>query len=348
MKDRLKALADKKIILYGARKFGKIALNNLRTYGLEPVCFVDDNVNMQYKKVDGVEVFPLKEAIQIYEGGGRRIALVISHFYYDTALLKLNQSGIDARYIYFLPWLLVDALEEGLFQECKQEIEEVYHWLGDLKSKKVFGAMINARKNFDISEFAFLRENIQYFPTDIFQYRDEVMVDGGAFTGDTICSLQNVCIGRGGKLEKAYAFEPDEENSYLLSNNKDIKCEVELYKSGMYSENTMLSFSGGEGGSSCVEENGELQIETRTIDSIKFDKLPTLIKMDIEGCELEALRGGEKTIRTYKPKLAICIYHKQSDIWEIPHYIKKIVPEYNLYIRNYTNWLDEIVLYATL
>ena len=56
----------------------------------------------------------------------------------------------------------------------------------------------------------------------------------------------------------------------------------------------------------------------------------------------------KETIKKYKPKLAICIYHKFEDLWELPMYIKELVPEYRLYMRNYTTYLDEIVLYAVL
>lgn len=68
--------------------------------------------------------------------------------------------------------------------------------------------------------------------------------------------------------------------------------------------------------------------------------------MDIEGAELAALQGGAETIKRYKPKLAISIYHKPEDIIEIPIYIKSLVPEYKLYIRHYTNMYAETILYA--
>lgn len=72
----------------------------------------------------------------------------------------------------------------------------------------------------------------------------------------------------------------------------------------------------------------------------------TFIKMDIEGAELEALHGCRDTIIKYRPKLAICVYHKPEDIIEIPSYIHEIVPEYKLYLRHHSKDLSETVLYA--
>lgn len=76
------------------------------------------------------------------------------------------------------------------------------------------------------------------------------------------------------------------------------------------------------------------------------DRKVSFVKMDIEGSELNALRGMAETISRYRPALAICIYHKFEDLWEIPLFIHQLVPQYQLYIRNYTTYLDEIVLYA--
>lgn len=167
----------------------------------------------------------------------------------------------------------------------------------------------------------------------------------GGYDGDTI---EQFLKFSNGIYKHIYSFEPDPENYNKLL-NRGYSDKITVYNAGLYRETTQLSFSANKGGSSKVEEEG-----TDIISVYKFDELDildnkvTFIKMDIEGSELDALVGMEKTIKKWKPKLAICIYHKFEDLWELPLYIKSLVPEYKLYIRNYTSYLDEIVLYGTL
>jgi FkbM family methyltransferase len=75
-------------------------------------------------------------------------------------------------------------------------------------------------------------------------------------------------------------------------------------------------------------------------------KTPDMIKMDIEGYELAALKGAANTIRQTKPKLAISLYHQFEDFVTIPAFIKKCVPEYHFFIDHYTIHHEETVLYA--
>ncbi len=111
-----------------------------------------------------------------------------------------------------------------------------------------------------------------------------------------------------------------------------------------------LSFSGnGHGDSRIVQGNvGEaISCKVISLDSFLPGKV-TFVKMDVEGAELEALKGSRKVIVQYRPKLAICVYHKKADLIEIPLFIKSLVPEYRLYIRHYGNSMCETVLYAVL
>lgn len=129
-----------------------------------------------------------------------------------------------------------------------------------------------------------------------------------------------------------------------------IRCEklrnYQLYDCGLWDKKDIASF----GGSGCphIDSGGEQTIKLESLDEFLQSNKVTFIKMDIEGAELKALIGAKKTIKKYKPKLAICIYHKPDDIWEIPLYIHDLVPEYKMYIRHYSAKGCSTILYATV
>ncbi|MFT4553465.1 MAG: FkbM family methyltransferase [Chlamydiales bacterium] len=88
-----------------------------------------------------------------------------------------------------------------------------------------------------------------------------------------------------------------------------------------------------------------------SIDDFVFNGEKTLprvdfIKMDIEGAELEALQGAEKTLRIFRPKLAISIYHKNSDFTDIPRFLRNLSLAYRFYIDHHTIYAEETILYA--
>lgn len=102
----------------------------------------------------------------------------------------------------------------------------------------------------------------------------------------------------------------------------------------------------GDVASHITKQKSDYVIQVVALDQYIYHEAPTLIKMDIEGAEQEALVGARKTIQTYRPKLVICLYHKPEDLFEIPLYIKSLNSDYNLYIRQYSNTKYETVCYA--
>ena len=189
----------------------------------------------------------------------------------------------------------------------------------------------------------------QYFDTDIIKLgEDELFLDVGCYDMATSVSFRKRC----GSIRKIYAFEPSPRHFSRCMEKKaslGFGDEMVLLPFGAWSADTKLAFSEGAGGDSCIDENGLGEIEARKIDGIiSPDEKVTFIKMDVEGAELEALKGARETILRDRPRLAVCIYHKPEDMTEIPIFIKSLVPEYRLYVRHHSNDVGETVLYAVL
>ncbi|OOB79506.1 MAG: FkbM family methyltransferase [Epulopiscium sp. Nuni2H_MBin001] len=91
-----------------------------------------------------------------------------------------------------------------------------------------------------------------------------------------------------------------------------------------------------------TKKGGTINVDS--LDNVLRDTEVTFIKMDIEGAELQALMGAKQIIKKYKPQLAISIYHKPQDIFELPMYVKSLVPEYKLYLRHYSYHYVDTVL----
>ncbi len=172
----------------------------------------------------------------------------------------------------------------------------------------------------------------------------EVFIDGGCY--DAANSLRFMEFAK--KAEAyIYAFEPDEENYVLCKDKLNSACDGKytLFQKGLWSEETILRFSAGENVASHLAEEGNSEVPVVDIDSLIKDKV-TFIKMDIEGSEYEAIKGAQNMIKSYTPRLAISVYHKLDDIWEIPKLILDLNPNYKLYFRHYSIAGDETVLYA--
>lgn len=190
----------------------------------------------------------------------------------------------------------------------------------------------------------------QYFDLSEIKYDDEeVFADVGSLDAMSAIRFHN---WSGGNFKKIYCFEPDPSNVPKCKKNlKDygIDFRTEIVEKGAWSSEGVISFmSEGNGTSAFVlgDDNAEVMVDVVTLDSVLKDKKITFIKMDIEGAEIEALKGCEDIIRNQKPKLAICIYHKPEDVLEIPNLILTFNPNYKLYIRHYSVAAAETVLYA--
>lgn len=183
----------------------------------------------------------------------------------------------------------------------------------------------------------------EYFKTGLLAIgQNEVYVDCGAFTGDTVVDF---VAFTGGHYKKIHAFEPDPSSFENLRKNSVNLPNVELHNVATGNQDGQIFFETGQGVSSTIVSAGETRVRVVRLDDYLED-VPTFVKMDIEGAELESLYGMTRILREYRPKLAISAYHKVEDLYTIPKYIRKIVPEYRLKLRQHSPGLFDTVLYA--
>lgn len=187
-----------------------------------------------------------------------------------------------------------------------------------------------------------LANSIQYFDLPELKLSREYFVDAGAMDGKTT----EVFFSHSPQ-GYAYVLEPNPNQIGVVKETLKDYPDVEIFPYGAYSENTTLFFENEcVAGSAHISNEGNVSVQVRKLDDLLKGKKVTFVKMDIEGAELEALKGAEQIIRGQKPKLAICVYHKPEDMWEIPGLILSYNPEYKLYLRHYSAVYTETVLYA--
>lgn len=179
------------------------------------------------------------------------------------------------------------------------------------------------------------------------------VIEGGVFDGyDTLEFLQKTNFNA-----QVHGFEPDigsyQGGSYIAQLSE--YPQVQVRPLGLWNERKELLIDPCPAASQLVAAGGAtdsgnlLKVDVVDIDSFVaeqgIDKVD-LIKMDIEGAEMEALEGAARVIAEHKPQLAICLYHKKEHLIDIPLYLKKLNPGYRFRLGHYNADHTETVLYA--
>lgn len=257
-----------------------------------------------------------------------------------------TQRSIEDYFKKFPYWGKLDIVNNELEElEIKAESFtnhlEDYIWLfeklKDYRSKKLLLAIL---RNWYQYDFRILSETIEtmypdYFDLDIVKCdSDEVVVDLGAYIGDTILTYLDT-YGEG-CYKKIYCYEITDEVFQFLKSNLERYPNIECHKKavGDKCETSFINESSVDASANTVSGKGKQAIQTVTIDEDIKESI-TLIKMDIEGFEQKALLGCKEHIRKEQPKLLISVYHNHEDIWKIPRMIDEMNVNYDFYLRNH-------------
>ncbi|MCR4789292.1 MAG: FkbM family methyltransferase [Lachnospiraceae bacterium] len=246
-----------------------------------------------------------------------------------------------------------DPFDLVFFEANSDKFNTIFESLSDEKSKTVMTSFINQKITGRFSEMADIWDEIQYFDCDFYDISSvDCIVDCGAYDGDSFLSFCNEYKKSTGKdyEGEGYLLDPDHTNQEKIKERfRNSPATVHAMEMGAWDESGTLSFDtdGNIGNSGKISDHGSMSIKVEAIDNMLSGKKADFIKMDIEGAELNALKGAEKTIKEYHPILAVCAYHKREDLIELTDYIKSLYSGYRFFVRAYGGpYSIELVLYA--
>lgn len=331
----------KQLIIFGVGDCGHKVYNMLYRVGIEVSCFCDNLGQADKDMSTGIRVVK-PEFLDNTDENIVVLVSVVEDEDRDSICRQLQGQGFAGKQILvmreYYDRLTVEWLESHL-----EEYKKAYQLLEDDFSRRVYLARM--RKMFLMRSMAdVVRPHEEsYFDEKVKLTDREVFIDCGGFDGDTSLEFIDRCRGKYGRI---VIFEPELSKKEAIERNLG-KNSCELHMCGVWSRNTNLQFEAkGTDGSHVAEGEGNCQVPVVALDDVVYDYAPTFIKMDIEGAEQEALKGCQKIIRDYRPKLAICLYHKPDDLFRIPVMVKEMNPEYRIYVRQYSDTKYETVMYA--
>lgn len=239
-----------------------------------------------------------------------------------------------------LPWFVAQQREELNNNRAWWSI--LWSLMSDQVSKNTLSDVLKFRltANSEYMNAYEVRLSDQYFE-DFMNYKSEVFVDAGGFDGDTTEEF----INRYPDYKKVFIFEPSAKNLNAAKMRLKGQRDIDFRPLGLSDREGTLRFNADAGSASAVTEGEGEAISVVTLDSQLKDEPISFIKMDLEGWEMNALRGAELIIKKNKPKLAIAVYHSAKDFREIPQYILNLNPDYKVYLRHYTQGWSETVMY---
>ena len=357
MYDRLAAPFPQRVVIFGAGQLGRFVLPAVRKAGLEALAYCDNNSRLWGSQIDGVPVMSPAQAVERYRDSACFLVAVYNSGAPRRQLRELGCSRVVPYPVFFWKhWRFLPG-EERLelphrILEQADAIPAGYRLLADDRSREEFLTQLRWRclMDYDCLPKPDAAKDM-YFAEELFRLSpDEVVVDCGAFDGD---SMQLFMDKTNGRFRHMALFEPDPANLRALSKRlagypAEVAAKVSVHPYAVGGENGTVQFSAdGSVGSKVVASGGTVEMECRTLDTALADgPAPTFIKMDIEGAEVQAIPGGARIIGRCRPILAVCTYHRCDHLWIIPQLLKAAFPDARIFLRRYAEECWETVYYA--
>ena len=343
-------------VVYPAARLGRQATAALHDSPVRVTAFGDQSPSLQGSQIQGLPVLTPDEVVERHSDD----AILVASTLHDSAISRsLAERGcrnvVPVGYLNRrLPGAFGVREYDGAANAVvdasnRPHIEAAFALCGDEQSRRVFLGKLEFYLGLDKGRIEAIRSQKPiYFDDTVFRLRpDEVVADAGAFTGDTFRAFERVSDGA---YAGYVAFEPDPGNFEALSDATRSNPRVRVVKAAVASHTGSVAFLNADSADSRrlrEDEQGGTLVPAVSLDQFfESDTPPTLIKMDIEGAEVDALAGAATLIARHAPVLAVSAYHYPSDLWTIPLLLHRLAPDSEILIRHYTYEIDDTVCYA--
>jgi FkbM family methyltransferase len=355
--DRATGTKGERIVLFGAGHLGRYTLAGLAKAGIRPVAIADNAPHLHGSHIDGIAVLSPDEAALRYCDSA---AFVIATYNTSRPWAQLTALGVT---VVPYAWLFAHHPETLLPHGCLEHPRAIFDQAADVRrgfalmtgpeNRAAFVAQLRSRLFLDFDRVVTpqtpeMRAS-EYFPRDLYRYLpDEVLVDCGAFDGDTVRRFLQV---RGDAFRRVHACEPDPANrarfeqwSAGLPAATREKIRIEPVAVGAARAKARFAATGTAG--SGVDRAGTFEVDIAAIDDLAAELPPTLSKMDVEGAELDALDGARRSISAHTPVLAVCVYHTSDHLWRVPLKIAALSDRYSFHLRAHAEHCWDVSCYA--
>lgn len=322
------ARTNKPIVVYGMGNGAQKIIDTIKNHGGDISGIFASDEFVRGHSFLGWEVVKYAQICEMFDD----FVVVLGFATHLDSVLK-NIRKISREHTVYAPDVPVAG--GGLFtidyvRENEEKFDFVYSRLADEESRSIYLNILNFKISGKVEYLFNTFCDKKEIYRDILRLGpDETIVDLGAYDGDTIKEFTAYTKG---KYRHIYALEPDAKNYKKLLKNTQGMENFTPYNIGAWAKKDILIFDKKAGRNSKLSASG-VPVNVTDLDSL-IDAPVTMIKMDIEGSELHALEGARQTIEKYRPKLYVCAYHRNEDLFSLPLKILEIYDGYKLYFRH--------------
>ena len=232
--------------------------------------------------------------------------------------------------------------DRAFYETHADDFAQVRAMLSDDVSRATFDATVQYKLTGEYTLLRPLERPLSEAKKLLTLAEDATFLDLGAYNGDTVLLYSSLFP----QIRSIVAVEPDGRNFRKLQENTSSLCDGThpdpksiSYVRALVSDRDGITRIDRNKGRGAHESTSGEDLTAATIVTLLQGQKADLIKLDVEGNELVALEGGREVILRDRPSLIVSCYHKSEDLIALPLLLKKLVPEYRVYLRHHPHLL---------